>query len=750
MEYPQKVAFPKYASVVVDLAINKPLDYGIAMEQIPLVKEGVRVNVRVKGHMRTGYVIAIKEKVSLAKVLPIHTVHPEEERLQKDLLELALWMARYYGASLGQVLKSIVPSKVRQPTQPKQQQWVGRSKTKPELQKIAAKLRLSHPSQARVLDLLLKAREGMLLTELLDKGKMSKSPVETLVKKGCLFLSKVSLHRSPLVGEEYFKTKPKALNQEQQAAYDKMAASLSLRRFETHLLFGITGSGKTEVYLRIIEQALNEGLSTLMLLPEIALTPQMVERFRARFDHRVGVIHHRLSQSERYDEWSRIRRQETKIVIGARSALFCPIQDLGLIIVDEEHDGAYKQDAEPPSYQARDVAVMRGKLNQCVVVLGTATPSLESFYNAQKGKYTLSKLSCRPTRSTLPKVTIVDMKKEIEKAGQFTNFSEPLIEGIKTRLKQGEQTLLFLNRRGYHTSRQCGVCGHIFKCPHCDLALTFHLGENRLACHLCGYQLAAASKICPQCHGHDTLKYRGVGTQQIERALYALFPDVRALRIDGDTTRHKGSHERLFRQFKTGKADVLIGTQMIAKGLDFPAVTLVAVLNTDAGLHIPDFRASEHVFQLMTQVAGRAGRGQLPGEVIFQTQMPDNSTIRLAAQQDYEAFFQTEIKTRELFHFPPFTHLVKLTFMGKEAHLTQQIGERIRHFLVKKLEKSFTIHPLVASGYAKIKGWFRFQCLIRGPVIYPVHSALKQLLAHYPLPKEVKMHIDVDPHSTFF
>lgn len=741
-----EVIFSKYASVLLDeVALEKPLDYGIPEEKLPFAKKGSLVEVPMRGKLRKGFILEVKETSEFPKVLPLHTIIGEE--IPQDLFELAVWIGRYYCAPLRHVLRSLLPATIRRHDSHKEQYFVTRAQTKEVLREACINLRNTHTSQAQILDILLQAKKGMLLTELLEKAQVSKSPVETLEKKGLIAIEKVVIHRSPLEGEEYFKTEPKVLNAEQQEALGKLTKALDARVFETHLLFGITGSGKTEVYLQIIEKALAKGLSTIMLVPEISLTAQTIERFRSRFEENIAILHHRLSEGQRFDEWQRIRRGDAKIVIGARSALFSPVKNLGLLIVDEEHEGAYKQSDEQPCYHARDVAVMRGKLASAVVVLGSATPSLESYDNALKGKYVLSKLHHRATKATLAPVTIVDMKREFEKAGGYTSFSEPLIEGIKKRFKDGEQTLLFLNRRGYHTSRSCQKCGYIFKCPHCDLALTFHLKENHLTCHLCDFRLSPPPRSCPECKCVEHPKFHGVGTEQIEKALHALFPEIRTLRIDGDTTRHKGSHEKLLREFSTGKADVLIGTQMITKGLHFPAVTLVAVLNSDSGLHIPDFRASEHIFQLITQVAGRSGRGHLPGEVIIQTHIPDNPTILLAAEQNYEKFFESEIESRKLFGFPPFTHLIKLTFSGEDADVTHQTAALVRDKLIKGLGKGYLVHPVVPSGHAKIKNLFRFQCLIRGMQVYPA----VQLLQHLKQVREgVKLHIDVDPLSTYF
>ncbi|MFC2049107.1 primosomal protein N' [Chlamydiota bacterium] len=740
--------YSTFVSVVVDLGFDKQLDYAVPHSFAAQIKRGMQVQVPLKGFLRTGYVTEVKKQSAFPKVLPVHALLSEEELLTDEVFELALWMSRYYHAPLRQVLKTVLPASIRRQTPHKEQFFAARSVSKEKLREICIGLREKHPSQARVLDVMLMREKGILLTELLEKAEVSRSPVESLEKQGLLTLEKVRYDRSPLKDEEYFKTEHKQLNGPQAEAYRAITQALSEKKFEVHLLHGVTGSGKTEVYLQAIEYAIGLGNTALMLVPEISLTGQTIERFRSRFDHRIAILHHRLSQGERSDEWHRIKRGEAQIVIGARSALFSPVRNLGIIIVDEEHDGAYKQSEEPPCYHARDVAVMRGKLSGAVVVLGTATPSLESYYNAKSGKYKLTTLPNRASQATLPTVHIVDMKREYDKAGGFTSFSGMLIDKMQERLKLGEQTILFLNRRGHNTSLQCKGCGHIFICPACDLTLTFHRGENTLSCHLCDYRLSPPPRECPQCEHGETLKYQGIGTEAIERAVHSLFPEARTLRIDGDTTKHKGSHERLLRTFSTQKADILIGTQMVSKGLHFPAVTLVAVLNSDASLHIPDFRSCERVFQQITQVAGRAGRGELAGEVIIQTQMPDNQTLLQASEQNYDAFYATEVESRKLFGFPPFAHLVKLTLSGPNAAQTQKQAEKLRSTLL--LPPPYQIFPIVPSGYAKIKDQFRFQCLIRGPSIYTINSALEKALILAPPPRSIRLHIDVDPLSTYF
>ncbi|MBS4169106.1 primosomal protein N' [Parachlamydia sp. AcF125] len=744
---PQK--FTKYAAVVLDVALEKALDYGIPDDLLVHAQKGVRVEVPLRGSLRNGYILAIKDTSDYGKVAPIQRIFSDVQ-IPEDLFELALWISRYYLAPLFQVFKILVPSSIRKEMAHKQQLFVMRKQTRERLKEECEKIRNKHPAQAAVLDVMLLVKKGILLSELLEKTGGSRSPVDTLSAKGYLLVEPIRIDRSPLVGEEYLLTKPKILSEEQQEAFTRIAQSLQDNIFQTHLLYGITGSGKTEVYLQAIEKALQMQKSAIMLVPEISLTAQTIERFKSRFPDKIAILHHRLSHGERFDEWHKIRRGEARIVIGARSAVFSPVQDLGLVIVDEEHEQSYKQQEEAPCYHARDVAVMRGKIAQATVILGSATPSIESYYNALKGKYGLSVLKHRAEASLLPTVTIVDMKREFEKAKGFTNFSEPLLNEIEKRLVTGEQTILFLNRRGYHTTLKCPSCHTSLKCPHCSLALTFYYSRNSLSCHLCDFALTPPPSICPSCKKDAPMKYQGVGTELIERSLHAVFPDSRIIRIDADTTRHKGSHQKLLRDFGTGKADVLIGTQMIAKGLHFSEVTLVGILNGDASLNIPDFRSSEIAFQLMTQVAGRAGRGVTQGKVIIQTHLPENSTIQLAAQQNYTAFFEEEILSRELFAFPPFSSLVKLNFSGPDEKKTEEFAQLFRHKLQINLPEIFTLSPVIPSGHAKVKDRYRFQFLIRGPSIYSANQAIKTTLQHALIPRDIKFLIDVNPLTTFF
>ncbi len=742
--------YSQYVSVALDLYLDKLLDYGLDELQALKIKKGMMVEVPVRNKLYKGYVVAIKEKPDFSPVKQLSSILTEQELIQEDLFDLAYWMSKYYCAPLSQVIKIMLPASVRKQISHKQQLYVLRAKSKEFLQNYCQETRNTYPAQAQVLDVLLQVKKGILLSELLEQTQGSRSPVDALVKKKLLLLDIVRIDRSPLVDEEYFKTKPKNLNSDQHTALAKIHEGLEKHLFQSHLLHGVTGSGKTEVYLQAIDKALSLGKGTLMLVPEIALTAQTIERFRSRFDNHIAILHHRLSQGERFDEWNRIKRGDANIVIGARSAIFSPIQNLGLIIVDEEHEPSYKQTEESPCYNARDVAVMRAKLSNSLVILGSATPSLESYYNATQGKYILSTLHARADAASIPSVTIVDMGKEYDKAKGVTLFSDTLLEKIKQKISLGEQCILFLNRRGYHTTLLCTKCHHTVKCNHCDVCMTFHKGENSLACHLCNYTLSPPPSVCPGCGDASTMKFRGIGTELAQKALQAIFPDIHTMRMDADTTRHKGSHQKLLKEFGSGKADVLIGTQMIAKGLHFPQVTLVGILNSDVALNIPDFRASEVVFQLLTQVTGRAGRGALAGEVVIQTLLPDNGVIRLAAEQNYSEFFKQELAVRQLFGYPPFSNLIKLVFSGTEDKVTLQAAENMRHHLLQHLASTYEVQPAVPCAYAKVKDKYRYQFLVKGPQISGFTKALEKVKEQIKLPSSVKMLVDVNPLSTFF
>lgn len=739
---------PLYAEIALDKGLDRPLDYTVPASW-ETVEVGMRVEVPLQNRLAKGTVVALKNTTQFKELKPIARIVSEKAAINPELFHLALWMAKYYCTPLAKVLKIILPSPLRdEKVGHKMQSFIRPLVSKNQLAEEAIALRKRAPVQATALDLLLQTPSGLFLSQMQETGSISLPTLQALAKKNLIQIEKVQVDRSPLIGQDYFPTQAKRLNPEQEAALAHIVASC--QTFQTHLLHGITGSGKTEIYLQAIEHVLSLGQGVIFLVPEIGLTSQMIERLRSRFTNEtIAILHSALSMGERHDAWHAIASGKAKIVIGARSALFSPVPHLGMIIVDEEHEASYKQSEEAPKYHARDLAVVRGKFVQCPVILGSATPSLESYTNALTGKYQLHELSVRADNARLPTVHLVDMQKEGEKNKGNTLFSQPLIDKIADRLAKGEQILLFLNRRGYHTLAKCPHCGFIAQCPHCSLTLTYHYHRQILSCHLCDEQ-QKPPLACPQCKHEGPLHFQGVGTEKVERMLQRLFPSVRTLRLDADTTRHKGSHEQIFKAFRSGKADILVGTQMIAKGHHFPLVTLVGVIGVDGSLHIPDFRASENVFQLLTQVAGRAGRGELPGEVILQTYLPHHPLFQKAAAQDYKAFYDEEIEVRKLFGFPPFARLIKCSFSGKEEPLCEARAAALREELIRSFPPEVTLFPVVTCGYTKIKGRYRFQFLIKTPQIAPLLQVLKRAYETFDRSKGVSLSIDVDPLSIYF
>ncbi len=735
-----------YVEVVLDQNLARPLDYAVPEEWKSKVQVGMRVEVPLKNSLKKGTVAALKKSSSFSTVKPIARLLSETSELSDPLWRLAQWIAHYYCAPLQRVMKCFIPPNVRKEVKQKTQVFVSLAKTHEETLQAISALRGKFPLHAQILEAIVNEKRGIFLAELMERLSISRSPVDSLVKKKFLSTEAKALSEDLLLEEEFFPTRAKTLNEEQAQCLKSVQEALASNRFSAHLLFGITGSGKTEVYLQAIQSALDQNKSAILLVPEISLTSQTIERFRSRFKEKIAILHHKRSLGERSAAWEDLKKNEARIVIGARSAIFAPAQNLGLIIVDEEHDSSYKQSDEPPCYHGRDVAVMRGHFEQCAVLLGSATPSIESSHNAETGKYKLHTLHSRATQASLPKVRIIDMKRAFDIAGGFTHFSGELLDAMKARIEAGEQTLLFLNKRGYHRMQLCKGCSHVIKCPHCDLALTFHRSQQLLQCHLCDFK-QPQPRSCPNCNSHDALEFKGFGTEHVERSLHAVFPEVRTLRMDRDTTKTKNSHEELFKQFRAHKADVLIGTQMIAKGFHFPSVTLVGVLNTDSTLSIPDFRSPEQAFQLITQVAGRSGRSQLPGEVLIQTFLPDHPTIRLAADQDYPAFYKAELEERKTFSYPPFCRLVKLLFSSPEESQALEAAEETRKYLIPLMPQQTEILPVTPGGHPRVKDLYRFQFIIKTlkiSILSPILSPLKS-----PLPK-VDLKIDVDPLSTFF
>jgi primosomal protein N' (replication factor Y) len=583
--------------------------------------------------------------------------------------------------------------------------------------------------QKEILSFLLEMKDllPMPLKEVLSTLQVSAATIKGLEEKGLVMTEDVEVFRDPYQGRRFKPTEPLKLTDEQQGVYSSINGRLQEQRHGVFLLHGVTGSGKTEVYLQTIQQCINQDRQAIVLVPEIALTPQMVERFKGRFGDQVAVMHSRLSGGERYDEWRKIREGQVKVAIGARSAVFAPFSRLGLIIMDEEHETSYKQE-ETPKYHARDVAVKRAQQHQAVVVLGSATPSLESYYAArsQSNDDFAPLLLNMPTRAlgnNLPDVRIIDMREEL-KDGNRSMFSRALHKGLEERLERGEQTVLLLNRRGYSTFVMCRSCGYVAGCPECDISLTYHQRSNNLRCHYCGYA-EAAPETCPDC-GSEHIRYFGTGTQRVEEELAKLFPGIRVIRMDVDTTTEKGSHEKLLKQFREKKADVLLGTQMVAKGLDFPDVTLVGVITADSALNLPDFRAAEKTFQLLTQVAGRAGRHQLPGEVFVQSYTPEHYSIGHASQHDYVSFVREELLHRRNLQYPPYCRLILVTFSHEQLPVLIRLAENYTRLLKEKAKaagwlgsldrfsnEAFDVLGPVASPIPRIKNRYRFQCMIK-------------------------------------
>lgn len=563
-------------------------------------------------------------------------------------------------------------------------------------------------------------------------------------KNGWLTFIEKEAYRDPFANQTFEKTTALSLNAEQQVAVETILQSVQEQQSQTYLLEGITGSGKTEVYLQVIAEVLNQGKTAIMLVPEISLTPQMVQRFKSRFGEHVAVMHSGLSQGEKYDEWRKIERGEAEVVVGARSAIFAPIENIGVIIIDEEHEASYKQE-ETPRYHARDLAIWRSEYHHCPVVLGSATPSLESRARAQKNVYQRLRLTQRANQAaTLPTIDVVDMRQEVEN-GNVSSFSMSLQEKLQERLEKNEQSVLLLNRRGYSSFVMCRDCGYVLPCPNCDISLTLHMDSKTMKCHYCGHEERIPYR-CPNC-GQDKIRYYGTGTQKVEEELQTLLPESRILRMDVDTTRRKGAHEKILRTFGEGQADILLGTQMIAKGLDFPNVTLVGVLNADTALNLPDFRSSERTFQLLTQVSGRAGRAEKPGEVIIQSFNPEHYAIQLAKAQDYEDFYTKEMYIRHRGDYPPYYFTVQITASHPEENEAAKQMFQIATKLKQGLSPQAILLGPTPNAIMRVNNRYFYQVIIKykqEPMLQPL---LKEILTdtQRATARGLKLSIDAEP-----
>lgn len=570
------------------------------------------------------------------------------------------------------------------------------------------------PSNARKQKLLLSLLQAInetdakAIAELKAEG-VSTTQINAGEQKGWLKIFEKEIKRDPFKDITFDETSHLSLTPDQTHAFKEINEAIQKDKHQVYLLKGVTGSGKTEVYLQTISEVIDKKEGALMLVPEIALTPQMVERFKGRFGSQVAVLHSGLSDGEKYDEWRKIEQEEARVVVGARSSIFAPLKSIGLIIIDEEHETTYKQE-EFPKYHARDIAIMRGQYHNCPVILGSATPSLESRARATKGVYTLLELTSRANKASMPPVEVVDMTDEA-KEGNASSFSAALKQKLEDRLKKQEQSVLLLNRRGYSSFVLCRDCGYVLECPNCDISQTLHMDSKTMKCHYCGHE-EGIPRTCPKCHS-SSIRYYGTGTQKVEEELKELIPEARIIRMDVDTTRKKGAHQKLFKKFEEKKADILLGTQMIAKGLDFPNVTLVGVINADTSLGLPDFRSSEKTFQLLTQVSGRSGRGEKPGEVVVQSFNPDHYAIQLAKRHDYDSFYKKEMQLRHLSEYSPYFFLIKLSVSHtNEMTAAKKINEFIQ-FLKPALSDQAVILGPTPKSIARTHNRYHFQTLIK-------------------------------------
>lgn len=751
--------------MTLEIALRRDFDYSIPVEWRDRVQVGSRVKVPFGPRLVLGLVTALVETSPHPNLKPITRVLGEPGLVTPEVLSLARWIGEYYCCPVELALKSVLPESVRR----EKDGWKERLLVR--IQNPAGELPKLTKRQEMVWRIVEEWRD-IPLQELVRIGETTADTVRRLEDKGLVSIISERMERDPYGQEVIVPTTPLILNPRQSAALATITAALD-RRVATKdtspaaelprsfsadgafLLHGVTGSGKTEVYLQALAHALERGRGGIVLVPEISLTPQTVERFKARFSSGpvrtlVAVLHSHLGAGERHDEWHKIRSGRARIVIGARSAIFAPVSPLGLIIVDEEHEGSYKQE-ETPRYHARDVAVVRAQRENAVVVLGSATPSLESYYNARRGKYSLIELPDRVTDTKLPLVRVVDLREagKSDKGEARPMFSPRLREAITQRLERKEQTILFLNRRGYSASLLCEKCGYVAGCPQCSVSLTYHRADQRLLCHVCAYEEPAPGK-CPQPNcGNPAIRFGGLGTERVEATLLKLFPKASIQRMDSDTLKRKEDYRRVLTEFRTGQIDILVGTQMIAKGLHFPNVTLVGIVHADLSLHLPDFRAGERTFQLLTQVSGRAGRGDVEGEVFVQTFTPFHPAIQYARRHDFMGFYEQEIEFREQLLYPPYARIALLTIRGKSEDKVSFTADYLRSEINGWLSgwKDLIVAGPAPAPLARAEGFFRYQIMIRTKTMSRLSLELAKRQESLSLPEGVALAIDIDPAS---
>ena len=718
------------AKVLVEINninVDKTFDYIVPFKYIEKIKIGMRVKVPFASRELEGFVLDLvnstDDNYELKEIISIVDTEPI---LNNELLHLGQFMSKKYFSTLISCYQTMLPKALKAQNKTtinkKMIKYVelcsnSFSKLKPNQEKIVEYLRIN----------------GKVKKE--EVNKISVSGVNTLIKNGIIIESLIEEYR--LVTKDINKEKEAfKLTVEQQEAKNKI---LSQTQSSVFLLHGVTGSGKTVVYMEIVEEMLNKGKDSIFLVPEISLTPQMVYHFKSRFGDEVAVLHSRLSEGEKYDEYRKIVEGKVHIVVGARSAVFAPFKNLGVIIIDEEHTTSYKQDNNP-KYSAIEIAIERAKNNNAIVILGSATPSLETYARSIKGLYTLVELKHRVNTNNLPLVEIVDMSKEKHRG---SIFSSRLITEVNKRLEEHEQIILLLNRRGYSSFITCSNCGYTAKCPHCDITLTYHKTSNTLRCHYCGYA-DKMNDICPSC-GEKAIKTLGTGTEKVEEEIKKVF-NARVVRMDLDTTSKKGSHEKIITAFKNHEYDILLGTQMIAKGLDFSNVTLVGVINADTSLMIPNYRSNEYTFQLLMQTAGRSGRGEKKGSVIIQTFNPEHYAITLASKHDYIDFFKQEMEVRRKLSYPPYYYLIYIKVIGKDYNKISIESNKIASILTRELKNSKILGPTTCSVF-KLNGLFRFGIIIKYKKEEKMEEVLQSLVNHYKGNQTVKVDIDINPNN---
>ena len=733
--------------------LNKTFDYNIPFDMEKKISIGSRVLVKFGNikKLEEGFVVNIKD-CSEFKVKDIAVVE-EKDFIDEPKVEMAKWMARRYFCNVSDCIKLMLPpgtgtKNMQKRVKEKSLNSVRLLKNQLQIDEDIENKILKSEKQIKVLRFLID-NDDVLITDLEAITEVSKAIIKTLEKNGYVEIYEKQIERNPFLHKVVEKNVSLSLTEEQQYAYNMVENAIEDYMNSEFLLYGVTGSGKTEVYLQLIEKVINSGKSSIMLVPEISLTPQTVDRFIARFGQdNIAVLHSKLSVGERYDQWYKIKTGKAKIVIGARSAVFAPVENLGIIIIDEEHDSSYKSEMTP-RYNVKDVARYLGRKYNIPIVYGSATPDMDTYYRALNGDIELLELTKRANNSKLPNVEIVDLKQELAN-GNRSMISMKLYDAIEKNLKDKKQTILFLNRRGYSTFVMCRDCGFTAKCKNCNITMTYHIKQNKLKCHYCGYECNALT-ICPDCQSKN-IRYFGTGTQKLEAEINKLFPSASTIRMDVDTVSKKNSHEEILSKFKNENIDILIGTQMVVKGHHFPNVTLVGVIAADTNLNIDDYRASERTFQILTQVAGRAGREKNEGNVIIQTYNPDNFSIEFSKKQDYKLFYNIESKLRKQLKYPPFCDIILLGFSSENENDIKKVCLEVHKYLKDKIENEnipIILYKPVPAPIDKIKNKFRWRIIIKckfgNNIINIINDCINNVF--YKKISSVSMIIDVNPNN---